>query len=316
MLEYSAASASRMKSNPGIGHRAGQTNRLEGLGVGDRPGRDVLGHLDLPARGVKGIVFDLQRRIEIVGRREEEGAADREILVLRAILAEIGGRDETATVRSADRNAAGQVVRQRPGHVSIQRRVLGVEHVGQVDPGLELGRRAGGDQAERAAGRVLAEQHRLGTTQHFHPFEIEEGRARQPGPAIADAVYELGHGLFEGRVVPRADAADIHLGADTRLGHLEIGHRELEIVQLCDLEIIEGFTRDNGNRDRNFGDGLLTLLRRHGDHVELLRERGNTAQSRRQSGRRHSGHQTGCLHVSLPFVAAASLPFSPPLTRL
>ncbi len=201
---------------------------------------------------------ELQLRARLVGLQIVEVAIQQHVAVV------------TGAIAHLEREARRDVLGEAAGQVAVRHEAV-VITVG--NRGRAARRVAGlrGDDAERAADDILAEQHALRAADDFDPIEIEEVGERRAHARDVHLVDEQADRGFCGRIVElhADDAADVELLGDRRvLRHVDPGHARRERVQVGDAVCYERVGADGADRDRHVLQALLALLRGDDDFFE------------------------------------------------
>ncbi len=134
------------------------------------------------------------------------------------------------------------------------------EFIQGADINFELISRLCRAQVQSPGNGIFSKQYALRATQDFYPLHVKKGCTYQLLAAIVNAIHILPNGLLKALVIAGADAAHIHLGADTGFCHAQIRDILGNIGNFIDVTGIQNIRTDDINGNRHIGKVLLTFL--------------------------------------------------------
>ncbi len=123
----------------------------------------------------------------------------------------------------------------------------------------------------RAAGRCLPDESRLGTSEHFDAGDVEESARDTHFLALRGAVEEHGHADLLARPASRriADAANIRLNVGAVLKELQCRNGILQVDDVFDLVLGDEVVRQDFDRDSRRRLRIDAALGRDDDFLQL-----------------------------------------------
>jgi hypothetical protein len=233
-------------------------------------------------------IFGAQQQVDRLAELELQVTTGREHVQVVDILARAGVNAIAVMVLVVNRDATQRRVRQRPA----DRRVHPIAQVAAANRHIgvarEVLRRLGGDQVDRAAGRIAPVQRTLRTAQRLDALQIEQRCELRRGLRDHGAIDVQRHRRVDpGERTVQADAADEQLGEAEVVAESDARHVILQILDALDVAVEQIVRRDRGDRDADILERLLTFLRRHDDFFQLSRRH----RERRRECQDHSNYR-------------------------
>ena len=217
-------------------------------------------------------VIAVQGERDVVDGLGPDGAAERvrvqrvlvlvqQLVVDEAVLLLVGVGDPRLQPvlddRSADRCARG------PGIVGSG---IAAHHLA-----FELVARLAGDDADRAAQRVLAVERSLRPAQHLDPLDVGQRVVEIAGVRLVDAVDEDADARLDRIDEGRADAADRDEGSAGAVAvDIEAGRQRRDFLDRRVAPLLDQVAAERRCRNRNVLQRLLALARRDDDGLVAL----------------------------------------------